>query len=252
MKQITFENIHIIGDITTENALYKHYHYPEMIVRYDSNFIAFKSIPTITEFDEAEKYLRAFHLDKGQNHVKFTFPQDRKLETELTTYLTGKGYDIGFIELYAIQPRNFPPVQDNNDIEIRVVTDANLAELLQLQYKSDVAFGTEFANQKIDLIKRHFKNPSIQQVLAFYKGKPAGYVYLIITNQTVEIDNLSVDEAFQRKGIGSQLQKFAMDSFPDKTVILVADGEDTPREMYTKQNYTYCGFTYEIQKVYED
>lgn len=43
-----------------------------------------------------------------------------------------------------------------------------------------------------------------------------------------------------------------MESFPEKTVILVADGEDTPREMYKKQNYQYHGFRYETQKVYQD
>jgi hypothetical protein len=34
-------------------------------------------------------------------------------------------------------------------------------------------------------------------------------------------------------------------------VILVADGEDTPRLMYQKQNYHCLGFRYEVQKVYE-
>ena len=88
--------------------------------------------------------------------------------------------------------------------------------------------------------------------MAFYKGSPAGYVDVIISNETVEIDNLTVDEEFQKKGIGSRLQKFVMDSFPEKVVILVADGEDTPREMYKKQNYQYHGFKYEILKLYQD
>ncbi|WP_264196134.1 hypothetical protein [Metabacillus niabensis] len=43
-----------------------------------------------------------------------------------------------------------------------------------------------------------------------------------------------------------------MESFPEKIVILVADGEDAPREMYKKQNYNYHGFIYETQKVYQD
>ena len=88
--------------------------------------------------------------------------------------------------------------------------------------------------------------------MAFYKGSPAGYVDVIISNETVEIDNLTVDESFQKKGIGSRLQKFVMESFPEKIVILVADGEDTPREMYKKQNYQYHGFKYETQKIYQD
>ncbi|GIO24032.1 GNAT family N-acetyltransferase [Oceanobacillus sp. J11TS1] len=123
---------------------------------------------------------------------------------------------------------------------------------LELQYKNDLEFGSEFAKQKANLIKRQFEDRNIRQVLAFYKGTPAGYVELIISDGTVEIDNLTVEPSFRYKGIGSQLQKFAMDAFPNRTVILVADGEDTPREMYQKQNYKYCGFKYEAQKIYQD
>ncbi|UPG63753.1 GNAT family N-acetyltransferase [Metabacillus endolithicus] len=86
--------------------------------------------------------------------------------------------------------------------------------------------------------------------MAYYKGNPAGYVDIIISSKTAEIDNLAVDEEFRNKGIGSRLQKFAMETFPEKTVILIADGEDTPKEMYKKQNYQYCGFKYGVQKVY--
>ena len=87
------------------------------------------------------------------------------------------------------------------------------------------------------------------QIMAYYQGLPAGAVDVIIAEETAEIDGLSVKEAFQKKGIGSRLQRFVMDTFADKTIILVADGEDTPREMYQKQNYQYLGFQYEIQKV---
>lgn len=43
-----------------------------------------------------------------------------------------------------------------------------------------------------------------------------------------------------------------MDSFPKRVVVLVADGEDTPKEMYKKQNYQYYGLKYEAQKIYHD
>ena len=252
MKQLTFENTYTLGNIVDENDLYSHFHYPEMLIRYDSNFINFKTLPSLTEFIEVENYLRNFHLTKGQEHVKFSFPTNIKPPEDLYTYLTEKSYEISFLELYAIQPKNFPLVRNNPDIKIQVVTDENLECLLKLQYKHDLEIGTEFAEQKADLIKRQFSDPDILQILAFYKGSPAGYVDVIISNETVEIDNLSVDEKCQKKGIGSRLQKYVMESFPEKVVLLVADGEDTPREMYRKQNYQYQGFKYEILKIYED
>ncbi|MCM3763908.1 GNAT family N-acetyltransferase [Neobacillus niacini] len=252
MQQLTFENINTLGIIVHENTQYKHYHYPEMLTRYDSNFIEFKTLPTVTEFKEAENYLRDYHLKRGQKHVKFSFPNNIKPTGELLAYLTDMRYEIGFLELYAIEPKHFPAVIDNPDIDIQVVTNKSLEVLLDLQYQHDLNNGIEFAKQKVDLIKRQFEDQNIQQVLAFYKGSPAGYVNVIISSETAEIDSLMVDELYRKKGIASRLQKFVMESFPEKMVILVADGEDTPREMYRKQNYQYHGFKYEATKICQD
>ncbi|GAB4075053.1 GNAT family N-acetyltransferase [Barrientosiimonas marina] len=252
MQQITFENIYTLGNIATENALYRHFHYPDMLISYDSNFIEFKVLPSLTEFKRVEIYLREYHFKRGQRHLKFYFPVNIKPSEELNIYLTDMGYEIGFQELYAIQPKQFPSVENNPDIDIEKVTNKNLAVNLDLQYRNDLEFGREFADQKANLIKRQFEGQDIQQVLAFYKESPAGYVDVIISDETVEIDNLTVDESFRNKGIGSRLQKFVMDSFPERIVILVADGEDTPKEMYKKQNYKYQGFKYEAQKIYQD
>ncbi|UJL46073.1 GNAT family N-acetyltransferase [Virgibacillus sp. NKC19-16] len=252
MKQVTFDDIYILGCIVAENDLYRHYHYPEMLIRYDSNFIEFKKQPSLTELKEAENYLREFHLRQGQKHVKFCFPENVQLERELVDYLNGSGYENGFLELYAIQPDQFPEVEDQPDIDIQIVTDKNFETYLDLQYKQDLEFGSKFARAKIDLAKRQFTESSIIKIIAFYKGNPAGYVDVITTDKTAEIDNLTVEESFQKKGIGSRLQKFVMDNYPDKAVILVADGEDTVREMYMKQNYQYVGFQYEVQKIEGD
>ncbi|UGB28698.1 GNAT family N-acetyltransferase [Metabacillus sp. B2-18] len=252
MKQISFEDIYTLGKVVAENNVYKQFHYPEMLVRYDSNFIEFKELPSLPEFKPVEKYLREYHQKNGQKHVKFYFPANKKPTTELNAYLEDRGYEIGFIELYAIQPKHFPKLVNNPDIEIKEVTEENVETCLHLQYQHDLEYGSEFANQKKDLIKRQFEDPNILQILAYYKGNPAGYVDIIISNETAEIDNLSVEEKYRNKGIGSKLQNYVMETFPQKTVILIADGEDTPREMYKKQNYQYCGFKYGVQKVYQD
>ena len=252
MKQITFEDIYTLGKVVAENDQYRHYHYPKMLTRYSSNFIEFKTLPSLTKFKEAEDFLREYHLKKGQKHVKFYFPENIKPTGELIVYLNNMGYEIGFLELYAIQPKHFPPVKNNPDIDIQVVTDKNLEVLLNLQFQDDLNYGSEYAKQKVDLIKRQFEDQNIQQILAFYKGSPAGYVDVIISNETAEIDNLTVNELFRNKGIGSRIQKFIMELFSKKIVILVDDGEDTPREMYKKQNYQYHGIKYEAQKIYQD
>ncbi|KAA0546266.1 GNAT family N-acetyltransferase [Bacillus sp. BGMRC 2118] len=251
MKQITFDHIDNPATIYAENELYRHFHYPEMLKRYDSNFIEFKKMPTVEEFKKAADFLREFHMQRGQKHVKFAFPENEKISEEVTAYLTNENYDIGFYELYAIRPDHFPNVGKHPDIEIKVVTSEIFDVFLKLQYEQDLTFGEEFADQKVGLHKRNFENPNIVQILAYYQGTPAGSVQVIISDEYAEIDDLVVDDEFQRKGIGSRLQRLVMDMYNDKTVILVADGEDTPRDMYRKQNYQYIGFKYNAQKVYE-
>lgn len=249
MNQISFTDTYTLGEIVLENEHYRHYHYPEMLVRYDSNFIEFKQGSTLQEFIKAEEYLKEFHQKRGQNHLKFLFPANYNPQVDLKAYLKEIGYGVGLLELYAIKPTDFPILPGNSDIEIQSVTRETLETLVNLKYQQDLEFGEEFAEQKKELTRRQFDNLMIQQVLAFYKGVAVGYVDLIISKETVEIDDLSVGEFYQKKGIGSRLQQFAMTSYPNKTIILLADGTDTPREMYRKQNYQYLGFKFEILKV---
>lgn len=250
MEQITFEDIYLAGELREETGLYRHYHYPEMLTRYDSNFIQFKRMPTLEEFEKAASYLKDFHQEYGQNHVKFVFPENEQLTVDIFFHLIGENYNMGLMELYAISPAQFPVVENSPDVEVKVVTEKNFEPYLQFQYEQDMAFGQEFANQKAEQHKRHFREDNILQVIATYKGTTAGTVDVIVSDKTAEIDGLAVHEPLQRKGIGSRIQQFVMERFSDKTVILVADGEDSPRDMYKKQNYQYSGFRHEVQKVY--
>lgn len=65
MKEITFKDIYTLGNIAAENTQYTHFHYPEMLTRYDSNFIEFKTLPSLKEFKEVENYLSDYHLSRG-------------------------------------------------------------------------------------------------------------------------------------------------------------------------------------------
>ncbi|GAA0498169.1 GNAT family N-acetyltransferase [Salinibacillus aidingensis] len=249
MAKWTFNHIETIGHITEDNDFYRQYHYPEMLIRYDSNFIEFKQMPTLVQLKELEQNMREFHRQYNQRHLKFEFPDNQKPVFDVMNYLKENKYDVGFLELYSIEPDQFPRVENHPDIEVKEVTDELFNDFIKLQYKQDIENGEEFAKGKIQLNERQHKNDQYMKVVAYYKGKPAGTMNVILSEQTVEIDDLAVLEEHQRKGIGSRLQRFVMDRFPESTIILVADGEDTPREMYQKQGYQYQGFKYEALKI---
>ncbi|WP_445493206.1 GNAT family N-acetyltransferase [Niallia sp. 03133] len=249
MRLLSFKNIYTPSKIVFENSLFRHYHYPEVLLSYDSNFLEFKRMPSFIEFNDAEAYLREFHLQNNQNHLKFCFPENEKLTVELEEYTESANYDIGFLELYGIKPKQFPSFSNDPDINVQRVSEKNADLFLELQYQQDLKYGKDFAEQKAEQYKRQLKDRYTMLLLAFYKGIPAGALTVYISNKTAEIDGFYVLESLQKKGIGSHMQKFIMNELPEKTVILVADGEDTARTMYRKQNYQYIGFKYEAQKV---
>lgn len=247
---MTFANIYYCGKIIKETDLFLHYHTAEMLLYYDGNFLQLKKMPSIPEWERAVRYLREFHLAKGQEHVKILFPEGERLPKELHAHLEGEGYELGRMELYTIKPSHFPAIKENQQIKVEVATTENKKSLFELKYEIDSDISEEFARQKQTLHEEHFHNPRFLQLIATFDGNPVGTVDLIISEDTVEIDGLVVLDDYQRRGIGSQLQAFVMRTFAEKLVILVADGDDTPREMYEKQNYLCQGFKYEALKVF--
>lgn len=250
MSLITFKHIYYRGQIVHENDLYLHKHTVEMLLLYDGNFLQFKRMPSLEELQGAETYLRDYHAKKGQDHVKLLFPENETIPTNIVEYLKESGYDIGCMELYAIQPNQFPSISSVSDIVVKKVTEETLNELYELRYEMDSEISERFASQKRYLHEQNFSNDQFLQIIAYYDNKAVGTVDVIIGEHTAEIDGLIVLESHQKKGIGSQIQKFVMEEFKDKTVILIADGEDTPKVMYKKQNYEYQGLKYEALKIF--
>lgn len=251
MSVITFENINHYGSTVFENESYIHNHNPELLLMYDCNYLQFKENPTLSELIQAEDYLRAYHQKYNQKHLKFYFPENEIILPEVREYLFRNNYLSGRLELYWIHPNDFPSITVTSVISVLPVTMDNIDTYLKLQYELDYKYGLDYADQRQAQHKRNFQNECFKQLIAFYLGTPAGTVDLIITKDTLEIDSLVVLDDFQKKGIGSRIQRYVMDHFKEKTVILVASGEDTPREMYKKQNYHYQSFKYEVMKVEE-
>jgi len=249
MEKVTYSNIHKEGKRIKESSNWIHVHNAEMLLQYDSNYIQFKTMPTIKQFEMAEEYLKEFHQRNGQKHLKFIFPENKRFTKELLEYIVRTlHYEVGMTELYAIDPNEFPVLYHKEEIVIQEVTEENFEDYLQLEYNQDLEYGIDFAKGKTEIYRKNFKDSQFLQIIAYYKGKAAGALEVIIADKTVEIDGIFVIEELQRKGIATRMQRMVMDLFPDKTIILLADGEDTPREMYQRQNYKKQGFQYEALK----
>lgn len=251
LQHITFENIHVLGSVIHEEDTYIQYEHKDMFYRYDSNFIRFKQMPSLLTFQKLVATSKKYNESNGAHYVHFHFPENVELPTGLCRYLQDEQYEITKIELYAIQPIDFPIVEQTAEIEIQAVNEENLQTFLRLQYEDDIEFGPTFAKEQRDLTYRLWESGVHTYVIAYFAGKAVGYVELIVQEETVEINNLMVRAPYRRRSIGSMLQTYVMQTFPNKTIILLADSEDTPREMYQKQGYVNCGFMYEALKIFK-
>lgn len=247
--KLSFENINIFAQLVRQTDLYKHYQLDEVKDRYDSNFIEFTSTPNLSELLAALAYLRQVHHKSGRNFLKVVFPQNQEIPYELRQFLLDHNYGISILEMYAIKPSVFTRTPLQPEVLISFVTEETLEGYLKIHYEDAQQWGEPYAHANRDMLKRDFLLQRKKQVVAVLHDEVIGSVDLIESPELVEIDNLYVLPAHQKQGVGTKIQQFVMKNFADKTIILVADGVDTPREMYTKQGYSYIGKQYSAIKT---
>lgn len=247
-KTLSFNNLFSLGNVIKENELMVHHHFADFLSLYDGNYITFKEEPSLEEFIQIEEYLTAFHLSKKQNHLKFKFPNKFIFSEEFTTYLDNAKYTIDTLELFVLDKSLFPTVTNTHSIKVKVVEQSDLTNLLDFKFQVNMANGEDYALRNKLLIEELFNTQKMSYLIAYDNGIPAGCLNLIKTSQTLEIDDLYVHEEFRHKKIASLLQQKAIELAKERQVFLLADGNDTPRNMYLNQGYTIVQARYEIFK----
>ncbi|KMK75511.1 GNAT family N-acetyltransferase [Alkalihalobacillus pseudalcaliphilus] len=239
------------GQTALENALFRVNHFTQLKVMYDANYLEFKQNPTLSLFIKSEEVLKQFHLERGQTHLKFFFPENNQIDTILEEYLKQNRYQLDRTELYVRRPVPWISNEKPPQLMIKKVTHSTpiANDYLDLQYRFCLTFGQEYALGKTALMKEQINNPSYAILLAYWNEIPIGFIHGIsIDESTFELDNFQIDESYQRKGIGTHLQAALFQEFPKQTAILLADGQDSPKEMYKKQGYQFQSFMYEALK----
>ena len=239
---MTFEHIYLDSFCVEENEFYSIYYSPDTLYMYDDNFLQLHYQPSLEEFKVIEQNLLDFREDAGWDHLKIIWPQDAGLSPEVTNYLAEKGYGLEMLELYTVQPSDFSPSYIRPEVTVQPVTEDTLPLFKQLSFDQDEEINETFAKQKQALYDRLFEEGNVTLVLAFIEDNQVGGVSMIEAEETVEIDSLFVVDNYQRQGIGAAIQQYVMDTAGKRRVILVADADDSPREMYRKQGYRYEGF----------
>ncbi|WP_080146873.1 GNAT family N-acetyltransferase [Marinilactibacillus piezotolerans] len=249
-----FNLLHTHSTMIDENEFFEQFFNENLPERYDSNFFRLKYQPTIAEFELIEQMQLVYHLDAGLKHLKFYWPPNKGFTPEIVSYFEQEGYQIEMLELYSIEPAQFKAGKTDSEITIEPLSAQILKDFYQVNEPADRLHGQEFVNLKRRMYAAMVDDPAIVPYIAFIDGTAVGTVTAIVGDKTVEIDDLLTSENYRHQGVATALQKQVMQlaESQQKRVILVADGDDTPREMYLKQNYMFIGYQLGALKILPD
>lgn len=249
---VSFNDIEHNSNLQEENEFFKHFYNEKALFRYDSNYFQLKYQPTLAEFELIENMHIDFSQKVGLDHIKFLWPENKGFTPEVVPYFEEAGYGLEMLELYTICPENFVSSQINSNIEVVQVTEKTLAEFKSINYKEDLTINKSYAENMQAFYESLFSLDNYLFLIAHLNDKAVGSVILIESDNYVEIDDLFVDKDYRYQGIGTEIQKTVMKlaNKRQKNVILVADAEDSPREMYKKQGYNYVSYQVGAQYVF--
>lgn len=230
--------------IIDNNEFFTEFESSQYYWRYDSNFFLLKFQPYLQEFKLIEEMQVATHQRQEMRHLKFIWPQDTPLTSEVIKYLDQQGYLLEYLELYAIHPDNFKPSNHNPLIEVGQVSQETLGAFKFFNYPEDKEVSEEFANFKLGFYDNLLVDDRIKLYYAKIDGQMVGSLIAIVSKETIEIDDVYTHEDFRQQSVATSLQQTVMELAKDtgKDVILIADGEDTVKEMYLKQGYQLLGY----------
>lgn len=178
----------------------------------------------------------------------FYFPENEFLSKQWLDVIQQHGFELGLLELYAIEGEELSQLPQNNHVIIQQVTEQNIDDYVLVHNYFALPFGKQYAKESVKQIKECYLTDAKNRLIAYLGEAPVGIVDLIFTSHTVEIDGLGVIEKYRHNAIGSSIQAHVGKLAETKPVILVADGEDTAKDMYLKQGYTYLSYRYQILK----
>ncbi|UDI77688.1 GNAT family N-acetyltransferase [Staphylococcus taiwanensis] len=250
LVRISIDHIAQDGDKYLEDRQKIIYLTPSEPLKYDTNKWVYKEVPTIKEWYKDMDSQFELHQQQQSNHLAFSFPENEQLDATWLECIKKEGFELGILEFYIIEGKQLAQLASRDDIVIQIVDNSNKEDYLNIFYSFALPYGKPFALDSVNHLRRQIQNneDSTLRLIAYLNEQPVGSVNIIETEETVEIDSFGVLESHQRQGIGSTLQAYIGQLAGERPVILVADGEDTAREMYVKQGYTYQSFIYHIVK----
>ena len=213
---------------------------------YDHNqFVPLLDDPTDKELEQAIAYQHQL----GRGFLKLDTRE--KLDEALTERFSLEKCCTETMLLQNKQ-KNIEAWKCNPDVIIHDSASSDvLADLLQIDIETFASdYGEDFIRRRdARYVKKAMETPGFHYYVAYLDRKPAGSCYACAIDGYVVMDALVVREAFRKRYVATTLMKHIASQFK-KEMLLHADADDTPKEMYRKMGFETVDELYEYLKMW--
>ncbi|MBF7095477.1 GNAT family N-acetyltransferase [Streptococcus sp. HF-1907] len=217
-----------------ENERFLHFKNELISERYFANYLSYKTMPNLADFQSDMAYLADEQRDYPSNFSFVFFMEMAELSDELRLFLLEQGFELEKHIIFTNQLVNLNLVERGlGDIRIASLDETWLAKYLELKYQQALPYGKSYAEQMLADNRKKLLSNGSKFYLAVKDDQIIGDVTAWVHGDFIEIDDFSVDEKFRGQGIGTNLQLETSRGF-DKVILLSEEGN---RAVYEHQGY---------------
>lgn len=260
MQAFTFDNMFTLADTYDETELYYFIGNRKVPSMYSNNKIVLDFVPTAEELDILEDNFLDYAYDLNLAYYSFVLPMNQPLAPDLFASIGEVGYEISLTKLMVLDPADFKATTKAKDtygdrLVLKEVDSSIEQDYFNFNQVFDKAIddSDQFAEQKLNYYPWFLAENNTTALAVYIDEKLVAITDIIRLAHAYEIDNFQVLDDFQRQGIGSLIQQWVCDKAlaEGKMVILSADADDTPYDMYVKQGYQDQGMQIGLNRKIE-
>lgn len=260
MQTFTFDNMFTLADTYDETELYYFIGNQKVPSMYSNNKIVLDFVPTAEELDILEDNFLDYAYDLNLAYYSFVLPMNQPLAPDLFASIGEVGYEISLTKLMVLDPADFKGTTKAKDtygdrLILKEVDSSIEQDYFNFNQVFDKAIDDsgQFAAQKLNYYPWFLAENNTTALAVYIDDKLVAITDIIRLAHAYEIDNFQVLDDYQRQGIGSLIQQWVCDKAlaEGKMVILAADADDTPYDMYIKQGYQDQGMQIGLNRKIE-
>ena len=260
MQAFTFDNMFTLADTYDETELYYFIGNRKVPSMYSNNKIVLDFVPTAEELDILEDNFLDYAYDLNLAYYSFVLPMNQPLAPDLFASIGEVGYEISLTKLMVLDPADFKATTKAKDtygdrLVLKEVDPSIEQDYIDFNQVFDKAIDDsgQFAAQKLNYYPWFLAENNTTALAVYIDNKLVAITDIIRLAHAYEIDNFQVLDDYQRQGIGSLIQQWVCDKAlaEGKMVILSADADDTPYDMYVKQGYQDQGMQISLNRKIE-